>query len=315
MKFHDAQTIDRTLDPVALADALADAFRSDVVVPVRHHHGVERPGAEATLLLMPAWTGPATKPAFMGAKIVSVFPTNAAKNLPSVYGTYMLMDGETGAPLAALDGARLTAWRTAAASALAARHLARKDAKVMTMVGAGALAPFLIRAHRAARPIERIMLWNHRPERAKALAAELSAAGLPVEAVADLDAAVAASDLISCATLSHAPLIRGELLAPGTHLDCVGAFRPWMRETDDATVERASIFCDTRAGALSEAGDLAAPIAAGVISAADVKADLFDLTRGVHPGRTSETEITLFKSVGTAIEDLAAAMLVHARAA
>ncbi len=315
MKVHDAEMIDRALDPVALADALDEAFRSEIVVPVRHHHGVERPGAQATLLLMPAWTGPATEPAFMGTKIVSVFPTNADKDLPSVYGLYVLMDGATGAPLAAFDGARLTAWRTAAASALAARRLARKDAKVMTMAGAGALAPFLIRAHLAARPIERVMLWNHRPERAKALAADLAAQGLPVEAAADLDAAVAVSDLISCATLSHRPLIRGELLAPGTHLDCVGAFRPAMRETDDAVVRRASIFCDTRAGALTEAGDLATPIAAGVISAADVKADLFDLARGTHPGRTREDEITLFKSVGTAIEDLAAAMLVHARSA
>ncbi len=313
MKIIDAATIDRVLDPAALADALAAAFVSDIVVPVRHHHEIERPGAAATLLLMPAWTAPGAKPSFLGTKIVSVFPTNAARDLPSVYGTYMLMDGETGAPLAAMDGTRLTAWRTAAASALAARRLARKDAARMVMVGAGALAPFLIRAHLAARPIERVQLWNHRFERAHETARLLAAEGLPVEAVRDLEDAVRDADLVSCATLSREPLIRGAWLAPGTHVDCVGAFRPNMRETDDELVRRASLFCDTRAGALTEAGDLAAPIAAGVISASDVKADLYDLARGTHPGRTSNDEITFFKSVGTAIEDLAAAMLVHSR--
>lgn len=313
MKVVTAADVDRLLDPSGLADALAEAFRSDIVVPMRHHHEVERPGDEATLLLMPAWTGKSVSPAYVGTKIVSIYRGNAARGLPSVMGSYLLNDGATGAPLAVMDGSRLTVWRTAAASALAARALARRDAARMVMVGAGALAPFLIRAHAAERPLADIALWNHRPERAREMARDLAAQGLPVRAVESLEAAVREADIVSCATLSVEPLVRGEWLRPGAHVDCVGAFKPTMRETDDPCIRRASLFCDTRAGALKEGGDLAIPVASGLITAADVRADLFDLARGVHSGRTSEEEITLFKSVGTAIEDLAAAILVWNR--
>jgi ornithine cyclodeaminase len=180
----------------------------------------------------------------------------------------------------------------------------------MQMVGAGALAPFQIRAHLAVRPYQTILLWNHRFERAEALASELSSQGLPVRAVADLEAALRQADLVSCATLSVDPLIKGEWLQAGTHVDCVGAFRPSMRETDDEVIRRATLFCDTRAGALKEAGDLAQPIADGLITEADIAADLFDLAAKRHQGRHNAQEITLFKSVGTAIEDLAAAIAV-----
>ncbi len=313
MKVVTAADVDRLLDPSGLADALAEAFRSDIVVPMRHHHEVERIGDEATLLLMPAWTGKSVSPAYVGTKIVSIYRGNAARGLPSVMGSYLLNDGATGAPLAVMDGSRLTVWRTAAASALAARALARPDASRMVMVGAGALAPFLIRAHAAERPLADIALWNHRPERARDVARELAAQGLPVRAVDSLEGSVRDADIVSCATLSVEPLVRGDWLKPGAHVDCVGAFKPGMRETDDACIRRASLFCDTRAGALKEGGDLAIPVASGLITAADVRADLFDIARGLHPGRTSADEITLFKSVGTAIEDLAAAMLVWNR--
>lgn len=313
MRYIDASAIDRALDPVFLADALRDAFAGDIVVPVRHHHEIHRPDGEATLLLMPAWTGTSEQEAFVGTKIVSVYPMNGAKNLPAVMGTYLLMDGTTGAPLATLDGARLTTWRTAAASALAARSLARKDAAVLTMIGAGAMSPFLIRAHCAARPIKRVLLWNHKPRRAEELAATLQKDGLPVEVASDREAAIRAADIVSAATLTIDPLIEGAWLKPGTHVDGVGAFKPSMRETDDDVVRRATVFCDTKAGALKEGGDLFQPIRDGVIKAEDVKADLFDLARGSHPGRTRDDEITFFKSVGTAIEDLAAAIAVWKR--
>lgn len=313
MRYIDASAIDRALDPVFLADALRDAFAGDIVVPVRHHHEIHRPDGEATLLLMPAWTGTSEREAFVGTKIVSVYPMNGAKNLPAVMGTYLLMDGTTGVPLATLDGARLTTWRTAAASALAARSLARKDAAVLTMIGAGAMSPFLIRAHCAARPIKRVLLWNHKPRRAEELAATLQKDGLPVEVASDREAAIRAADIVSAATLTIDPLIEGAWLKPGTHVDGVGAFKPSMRETDDDVVRRATVFCDTKAGALKEGGDLFQPIRDGVIKAEDVKADLFDLARGSHPGRTRDDEITFFKSVGTAIEDLAAAIAVWKR--
>ncbi len=313
MKFISADAIDAALDPKFMADALADAFKGDSVVPVRHHHDIERPDADATLLLMPAWSGKTDSEPFVGTKIVTVYPANGAKSLPAVMGTYILLNGATGAPLCALDGTRLTLWRTAAASALAARYCARPDASRMVMVGAGALAPFMIKAHCAASPISDVALWNHNPERAERVAKNLRAEGLPVRVVTDLEAAVRDADLVSSATLSTDALIKGAWLKDGAHLDCVGAFKPSMRETDDEAVKRASLFCDTRAGALKEGGDYAQPLAAGVIKESDIKADLYDLTRGTHRGRASPREVTMFKSVGTAIEDLAAAVTVWKR--
>jgi ornithine cyclodeaminase/alanine dehydrogenase-like protein (mu-crystallin family) len=292
-----------------MVDALAQAFTSDIVAPVRHHHEIDREGATATLLLMPAWTGTAATEGYLGVKVVSVFPDNGKRSLPSILGTYLLMDGATGMPKAAIDGTRLTLWRTACASALAARHLARADARVMTMVGSGALAPFLIRAHMSQRPIDEVHLWNHRPERAREVAATLRSEGLPVEATEDLEAAVRGSDLVSCATLSREPIVRGAWLREGAHLDLVGAFNLHMREADDEALRRASIFIDTPA-ATSEGGDVALGIASGAIKAGDVRGDLFALCRGEAKGRADDGEITLFKSVGAALEDLAAAMLV-----
>jgi ornithine cyclodeaminase len=306
MRVVTAGEIDGALTFPALIAALDAAFRGDATVPVRHHHEIAREDGDATLLLMPAWTG---ADGFLGVKVVSVFPGNGARGLASVLGTYLLMDGATGAPLAALDGTRLTLWRTAAASALAASRLARPDAARMAMVGAGALAPFLIRAHASVRPLAEVTLWNHRPEKARALAAELAAQGLPVRAVDDLEAAVREADLVSCATLSRAPIVRGAWLKPGAHLDLVGAFNLHMREADDAALQRAAVFVDTPA-ALKEGGDVALALKAGTIAETHVRGDLFDLCRGAIPGRESPDGVTLFKSVGTALEDLAAAIAV-----
>ncbi|MGJ3264212.1 MAG: ornithine cyclodeaminase family protein [Salinarimonas sp.] len=311
-----AAEIDRALSFPALVDALEAGFRGDLVAPVRHHHGVARPDGDATLLLMPAWTKAGTTAASadgaaLGVKIVAVFPGNGARGLASVQGVYYLADGATGVPTAVLDGARLTLWRTACASALAARHLARPDAARMTMVGAGALAPFLIRAHMSQRPIEAVTIWNRDPAKAEALAASLAAEGLPTRASADLEAAVREADLVSCATLSTAPLVHGAWLRPGTHLDLVGAFNLSMREADNEALRRAAVFVDTPA-ALEEGGDVAVAIRDGGIARDHVRGDLFGLCRGTVSGRGSPEEITLFKSVGAAIEDLAAAMAVMA---
>ena len=245
---------------------------------------------------------------------MTIFPGNSGRGLPSVLGTYLLLDGATGAPLAAIDGTRLTLWRTAAASALAGRSLVRPGASRMLMVGAGALAPFLIRAHAAEHgrsPTSRCGTTGRSgPQRWRR---DCPRQGLPVRAATDLRTEVGKADIVSCATLTSDPLVQGEWLRPGTHLDCVGAFKPSMRETDDACVRAATLFCDTRAGALKEGGDYAQPIAAGVIAESDVKGDLYDLSRGAHAGRSRADEITMFKSVGTAIEDLAAAILVWRR--
>lgn len=293
----------------ALIDALEQAFRAEVNVPLRHHHGVGGNHPDGTLLLMPAWT--LAPQAFMGVKIVTVFPGNAAHGVPSVNGSYLLMNGETGVPLAVMDGRVLTLWRTAAASALAARYLARPDASRLLMVGAGALASYLVKAHAAARPIRQVRIWNRTLSTAVGVAADLAAAtGLEVSVADDLEAASRWADVISCATLSSEPLVRGDWLRAGAHIDLVGGFTPMMREADDAAVRRARLYVDTFHGGLHEAGDIVDPLRRGVIRETDVIGDLIGLTRGRVAGRETADEITLFKSVGTAIEDLAAAVLV-----
>lgn len=312
MRLVTAAEIDGALDEAALADALEEAFRGDAETPQRHHHAIARPDGDATLLLMPAWSGSAAAGSVIGTKIVTVFPGNHARFLPSVMGSYLLMDGTSGEPLAVMDGARLTLWRTAAASAMAARHLARKDASAMLMVGAGALCPFMVRAHMAGHGLKDIAIWNHNPARAEVMAQKLAGEGLPVRAIHDLERAVAGADIISCATLSTKPVLRGEWLRPGVHLDLVGAFNLAMREVDDEALFRASVYVDTPA-ALTEGGDVAVAIMAGAYAASSVKGDLFGLARGEVAGRRDPAEITLFKSVGTAVEDLAAAQLVWQR--
>jgi ornithine cyclodeaminase/alanine dehydrogenase-like protein (mu-crystallin family) len=316
MRIFDGSAVDAALSYPALVDTLEVAFAKGAVAPQRHHHGIALDGRpEATLLLMPAWEGrePGSTLAgrYMGLKAVTVYPDNATRGLPAVLGSYILLSAETGATLAVMDATRLTAWRTAAASALASRYLSRPDAARLLMVGAGALAPFLVRAHASVRPIREVKVWNRSRPRAEALVKTLARAGVAATVADDLGAAVGGADIVSTATLSAEPLVRGAWLKPGAHLDCVGAFKPTMRETDDEAVRRARIFVDTRAGAFAEAGDILQPLQAGVIGKEAVLGDLAELCRGTAQGRSSAEEITLFKSVGASIEDLAAAVAVY----
>lgn len=307
----DAAGVRRLTAMGALVEAIRDMFRKDCVMPVRHHHTVAVPDQpDATLLLMPAWRSGE----HIGVKLVTVFPGNAERGLAAVNAAYLLFDGRNGGPIAMLDGGELTARRTAAASALAADYLARPDAENLLVVATGRLAPHQVEAFQAVRPIRRIAVWGRNPERAAAVVEGLHGDRPDAHVAPDLEAAVAEADIISCATLATEPLIHGAWLRPGTHLDLIGGFTPAMRESDDEAVRRATVFCDTREGATVEAGDLVQPLANGVITMADIVADLYDLTRGKHPGRTSDDEITLFKSTGAALEDLAAALLVCEKA-
>lgn len=310
MIFIGADELEKVFDWSRLIEALRAAFRGEAHTPTRHHHEISVPdGPAATLLLMPAWN----EGDCVGVKLVSIFPGNAARGEPAVNGVYYLASGTTGAPLALLDGARLTLWRTAAASALAADYLARRDSTRLLMVGNGKLAPYLIRAHCTTRPIREVAIWGRSTGRAEALARMLELPGVQVHAVRDLEEAVARADIVSCATLATAPLVRGAWLSPGTHLDLVGGFTPQMREADDEAIRCARVFVDTRAGALHEAGDLIQPLRDGVIDESDIQADLFMLCRGEHAGRHEAGDITFFKSTGTALEDLAAARLAYQR--
>ncbi len=306
----NAAEVAAALDYPALIDALAAAFTGGVTVPVRAHHNLPvDDGRDGTLLLMPAWSDDG----FLGLKTVIVAPDNAAEDLPAVQATYQLFDRRTGRPLALLDGPTITARRTAAASALAARYLAPPAASKHLMIGTGVLARHLPPAHAAVRPIAEVRVWGRTAEKAAACAADLVAQGLNASVADDLADAVAWADIVSAATLSETPLIQGAWLRPGQHVDLVGAFRPDMREADDAALTRARVFCDTRAGAMVEAGDLADPLARGVIAETDIEADLFDLAQGTFACARAADDITLFKSTGTAIEDLAAAALAFRR--
>lgn len=310
-----ADDVDRALDFPGLVETLRAAFKAGAIQPVRHHHTVERPsGAASTLLLMPAWTdfgaADASGDGYMGVKIVTVSPDNNTLGKPAVMGVYLLLDGLTGEPRALIDGQRLTQWRTACASALAADYLAREDASRLLVVGAGAMGEFLTRAHAAVRPIREIRIWNRTPGKAEKLAAELASEGHPATVAEDLDAALGWADIVSAATISTTPLVKGALLKPGTHVDLVGAFTPAMRESDDDAISRARVYVDTRAGATKEAGDIVQALASGVLKPESIVADLHELARGEKKGRKSTQEITLFKSVGAALEDLAAAVAV-----
>ena len=308
LRFYSAADVHAALEFAPLADALARAFAQGAEVPLRHGHAL---GGDDRLLLMPAWS-----PAALGIKLVTVMPENAARGARTVHALYVLCDRTTGEPRAVLDGAALTLRRTAAASALAARYLARADADTLLLVGTGELAPYMARAHLAVRPaLRRVLVWGRDPGRARATVDALLADGVPAETVASLSAAAGGAAIVCCATTAREPVVRGAWLAPGTHLDLVGAFTPAMREVDDAAVSAARVVVDTYRGALAEAGDLVQPLQAGVIAREHVVAELAELVRGERAGRQSAAQITLFKSVGTALEDLAAAQLVVERSA
>jgi ornithine cyclodeaminase/alanine dehydrogenase-like protein (mu-crystallin family) len=308
MKYIDAQTVGAHLATAPLLNALEQMFTEGCTVPVRHAHSIPVPhGPDGSLLLMPAWrTG-----RYLGTKLVSVFPGNSQQGLAAVSAVYILFDAQTGIPLVMMDGDELTGRRTAATSALAARYLARPDARHLLIVGSGRIARELAITHVAARPtLTRISVWSRSTERAAALSDQLRALGLPAQSVTDLASAAGQADLISTATLSTQPLLQKAWIRPGTHLDLVGAFRPGMREADDALVAASRVVCDTRAGVLAEADDVRVPLARGWLEADRVH-ELAALCRGDAPGRERDDEITLFKSVGAALEDLAAATVVY----
>ncbi|MFA6113779.1 MAG: ornithine cyclodeaminase family protein [Sphingomonas sp.] len=299
----DAEAVERSTPMPALIAALRSAFAEG------RHVAPARLAAEmsesSTLLVMPAWRGTDS----LGVKMVEI----DREASPAVRATYVLIDRTTGAPRALFDGAALTRRRTAAASVLAATCLARPNAKRLLLLGTGALNAPLIEAYVGTFPIEAIQIWGRDPAKAEAAAGAARALGYPAVATPQIAPALARADIVSAATLSTTPLIAGDKLAPGTHVDLIGAFRPDMSEADGRTFARSRVFVDTMHGALEEAGDLLQAIAGGYLAASDIQGDLAALCAGAHPGRDGdEAAITLFKSVGTAIEDLAAAELALA---
>jgi len=252
---------------------------------------------------------------YMASKLITSFPANLHSGaLPAVQAICVLFDGRDGRPLAVIDGTEITYWRTAADSALGAKLLAPPLPKTLLIVGAGEMSTRLIRAHRAVRPsLRRVLLWNRTQDRAVQVAARMSAEGIESEAIEDLAAATRIADIISTCTRSHEPLVLGENLAPGVHLDLVGGYTAGTRETDDEAARRALIFVDRRESAFEGVGDILQPIASGAIREADVLGDLYDLIGGRVAGRRSPSDITFFKNAGGGHLDLMTAELIVKR--
>ncbi|GGK70174.1 ornithine cyclodeaminase family protein [Ornithinimicrobium pekingense] len=306
MELLDAARVRALLVPADLVEALRAAFAEQerVVVPHRAHHRVDEQ-RDATLLLMPAWQ----TDAWIGVKVVGHFPRNGEQGLPAIHGSYLLLDAATGRPAAVLDGTELTRWRTAAASALAAGYLAPQVVEEHLLVGAGNVAHAVPHCYAAVREVGLTRVWARDPSRAEGLVDRLRQEGVRAEAAPDLREAVRRADVVTAATSATEPLVLAEDVRPGTHVDLVGAFTPAMVEADEALVTSGSLFVDVPE-ALEEPGDLVQPLRRGALRRSDVRATLADLAAGRHPGRTDEEEVTVFKSVGTALEDLTAARIV-----
>ncbi|MGV2897019.1 ornithine cyclodeaminase family protein [Achromobacter sp. AGC78] len=306
MRFIDTEQTRGALSFDAVIPALREAFREGATVPTRHVHAIQSGTAHGTTLIMPAWSDRG----YFGVKIINIFPENTHQGLPGLHATYNLYSATTGVPIAQVDGDIVTVYRTAGAAALGADYLARKEASTLLIVGSGRIAGLVAQAMRTVRPIQRVMVWNVREAGAQALAESLRAQGIDAQATTDLESAARAADIISCATLSTVPLIQGAWLRPGTHLDLIGSFTPEMRETDPACFDGTTVYVDTDE-APTKSGDLLSAFDAGVLTRDAIQGNLHQLTTGARPGRQNDQEITVFKAVGSALEDLTLATLVY----
>ncbi|WP_298815218.1 ornithine cyclodeaminase family protein [Chloroflexus sp.] len=317
MRFLSAADVRQAAPMAAAIDAVAQAFgmlsRGEADIPLRT--AIATPIYQATTFFMPGRLGGET-PA-LGLKTVSVFPQNIYRAEPTIYALVTLFDPTSGRPLAVLDGTYLTALRTGAASGVATRLLARADARVLVVFGAGAQALPQIQAVLVARPtINNLWIVNRTRDRAALLAAQVRSEGFrgDIRIATDPTVPLAEADVVCTATSSPTPLFAAELVRPGTHINAIGAYRPDMAEIPPALVAQSRVFVDQRHAAWAEAGDLIQARAAGLIDEQHIAGELGELVNGAVPGRATNDEITLFKSVGNAAQDLAVAALVLQRA-
>lgn len=305
--------LERLLDPPAVIETVEMAFREAAAGRAVALPRAVLPVARGSLYLGMISTLPRRHA--LGAKLITVVSANRARGLPTIHASYVLSDPETGAPLAFMEAGFLTAVRTGAASAVAARLLARPDARRVACFGAGRQAEYQLRCLAAVRPVESVSVVGRDAVRARAFAARMrDALGVPVEVTGDRRAVVRGADIITCATTSARPVFSGRDIPPGAHLDAVGAFRPATREIDTEGVRRSYVVVDTYEGAWEEAGDLLIPIKAGELTRRHVKAELAEVLTRRKRGRANAEQITLFKSVGWAPEDAATARLAYDRA-
>lgn len=306
MHHFDAQAVAAALPYPQLVEGLACGLQSPIEVPVR---SVLTPNHDAScVLVMPAWKSGQR----MGVKLVSVWPGNNAVGLPAVSGVYVLISCETGQPLAVMDGTELTLRRTAAAAALAARTLARKDSRTLVVLGTGALSAPLAQAHASAMSFDKILVWGRDPVRARGVVQQLHEQGLTAAPSVNLQEALAQADVVAVATTATRPFIAADWIRPGTHLGLVGAFTPEMAEAEPALMARAQVFADQRAAVIEKGGEVWQALQQQLIAASAIEAELADLAgQPLRAWRHSEQSITVFKSVGFASLDLIAAELVY----
>ncbi|CAK9176920.1 unnamed protein product [Ilex paraguariensis] len=279
--------------------------------PIRQTH---QTSPNSSLLLMPSWSVSPSLP-YIGVKLVTYHPNNSSLNLPGVHASYILFNSLTGQTLASTDATELTLYRTSCVSALASKYLSRNESEVLVMVGAGSLASHLIKAHLTVRPsVKRVVVWNRTTEKARILVEKLRGGGeyedVCFESRGCLEEVVGLGDIVSCATNSETPMVKGAELKEGAHLDLVGSFTSSMRECDDEAIGRGRVFVDNEA-ALVEAGELVGAFERGVITRDQIAGNLVELMKGEKVGRTDEREVTVFKSVGSAVVDLLSAQFVY----
>ncbi|MDE0834954.1 MAG: ornithine cyclodeaminase family protein [Akkermansiaceae bacterium] len=307
MKIFTADQVHQTLSYPDFLETLASTFGGDFTMPPRQLMPLapEGPGHDAFAML-PAWNDEV-----IALKAFTYFPENQAPDL-TVYAQILLFDRKNGAPLALVDGTSVTYRRTAGVSALASRFLSRADSEEMLLINTGRLAPFLIDAHASVRPLKRVRIWGRNAEKANQLAKDLGQdrPELEITAIDDIESGCTSADLIVCATNSPQPLVHGAWVKPGTHTDFLGNHHPKHSECDTALVVNARVWVDSKTNCFREAGEILIPIAEGKIPSEHVLGDLAMLCRGEAPKRTSDDEITLFKSVGSALGDLAGARAV-----
>lgn len=289
-----------------LVEKLREAFCTDIQVPNRL--SLTLPSCEeprGTALIMPAWDGSR----YYGVKMVNIFPDNSRFGLPGLHSVYVLFDGETGAPLGTMDGDVITSRRTAAASALGVSLLAPQYTPELLVVGAGRVASLIAPAMRSVRHIERVRVWDIAAQNAEKCVEQWRAMGIDAEVVSDLEQAVRTADIVSCATLATKPLIRAEWLRPDSHLDLIGSFTPDMTEAEPACFKGAAVWVDTEE-AIQKSGDLLNAMRDECLRPGEIKGTLFDLCRNKEPVRSASGR-SVFKAVGSALEDLAAAIMIH----
>jgi ornithine cyclodeaminase len=292
-----------------MGNTLAALARGESLLPLRTV--VRLPNDKDFFAVMPAYVG---TPESMGAKVITVFNDNHGTELDSHQGAVLLFDAKNGSLSAVLDATAITAIRTAAVSALATKYLAREKADDLAILGSGVQARSHLDAIPCVRPIKRVRIWSRTPKHARALADEYRSRFAEVTVHDDAESAVRGAAIVCTVTSSNNPVLRGKWLSPGSHVNAVGVSQPRAREIDTEVVTRASLFVDRRESALKEPGDILQPLSAGAITPDHIKAEIGEVVAGTKPGRRSDDEITLFKSLGLAVEDIAAAQFVYTRA-